>query len=73
MPAKSGLEALRQMLAQFPAAFVIIASGHATFENVTQAVDLGAKGLVVKPFNLKKPEDLVQRCRGEQPAAHDAG
>jgi two-component system chemotaxis response regulator CheY len=69
MPVKSGLEALREILADFPTAFVIIVSGHSTFENVKQAVDLGAKGFVVKPFNLKKLEDLVRRFHSEHPAA----
>jgi two-component system, chemotaxis family, chemotaxis protein CheY len=66
MPAKSGLEALRDILAEFPQAFVIVVSAHSTFDNVRQAIDLGAKGFVVKPFNLSKLADLVRKYRLEQ-------
>jgi len=67
MPVKSGLEALREILAEFPKAFVIVVSGHSTFDNVRQAIDLGAKGFVVKPFNHTKLEDLVRKYHVEHP------
>jgi two-component system chemotaxis response regulator CheY len=65
MPAKSGLEALREILVEFPKAFIIVVSGNSTFENVRQAIDLGAKGFVVKPFNLTKLADLVHKYQVE--------
>jgi two-component system, chemotaxis family, chemotaxis protein CheY len=70
MPAKSGLEALREILAEFPQAFVIVVSGHSTFDNVRQAIDLGAKGFVVKPFNQSKLADLVHKYRVEHAPTH---
>jgi two-component system chemotaxis response regulator CheY len=67
MPVKNGLEALREILVEDPKAFVVMVSGLSTFENVRQAIDLGAKGFVVKPFNLKKLADLVHKYHTEHP------
>jgi two-component system chemotaxis response regulator CheY len=67
MPVKNGLEALREILAASPEAFVVMVSGLSTFDNVKQAVDLGAKGFVVKPFNLKKLADLLRKYQATHP------
>lgn len=59
MPAMDGLRALQTMLADNPAAFIIINSAESTTKNVRAALKLGAKGFIVKPFNMQKVLDVL--------------
>lgn len=65
MPGRDGLETLRLMLALDHDAFIVMVSAHSTFDNVQRAIDCGAKGFIVKPFNASKFKMLVDKYREE--------
>lgn len=54
MPGLDGLTVLKTIREKFPETRVIIVTGQSTSEVVTEALKLGANGLVVKPFNADK-------------------
>ncbi|XOV77892.1 MAG: response regulator transcription factor [Aestuariibacter sp.] len=54
MPDISGLAMLRSVKHKDPSAFVVIVSGESKKENVKEALKLGAKGFIVKPYNMTK-------------------
>jgi two-component system, chemotaxis family, chemotaxis protein CheY len=59
MPGMDGLQALGEMLAENPAAFIVIDSAESTAKNVRAALELGAKGFIVKPFNMQKVQGVL--------------
>jgi two-component system chemotaxis response regulator CheY len=59
MPGMDGLHALEEMLAINPAAYVVIDSAESTPDNVRAALQLGAKGFIVKPFNMQKVREIL--------------
>jgi two-component system chemotaxis response regulator CheY len=61
MPGMNGLQALGEMLADNPAAFIVIDSAESTAKNVRAALELGAKGFIVKPFNMQKVRDILDK------------
>jgi two-component system chemotaxis response regulator CheY len=61
MPGMDGLQALQAMLAENPAAFIVIESAESTAENVRTALGIGAKGFIVKPFNMQKVRDILDK------------
>ena len=61
MPGMDGLQALEAMLAENPAAFIVIDSAESTAENVRAAMGIGAKGFIVKPFNMQKVRDILDK------------
>jgi two-component system, chemotaxis family, chemotaxis protein CheY len=54
MPGIGGLETLKRMREEHPALRAVIITGAATSEVVKEALALGAKGMVVKPFSAQK-------------------
>jgi two-component system, chemotaxis family, chemotaxis protein CheY len=54
MPGLDGISILRTVREEHPAIRVVLVTGQATAEVVTQARQLGAHGFVVKPFNAAK-------------------
>jgi len=63
MPDKNGIDVLQEIKAVLPGCFVVMVSGHSTFDNLEKAMDLGAAGFVVKPFTNKKIEQIVQKYK----------
>ena len=61
MPGMDGLQALGEMLTDNPAAFIVIDSAESTAKNVRAALKLGAKGFIVKPFNMQKVRDILDK------------
>jgi two-component system chemotaxis response regulator CheY len=59
MPRLDGLSVLRTVREQYPPTAVVIITGEATPEVLTQARKLGAEGFVVKPFNAAKVLDTI--------------
>ena len=51
MPEMSGLEVLREIRSQLPQSLILMVSGSANRETVQSALQGGADGFVVKPFN----------------------
>ncbi|MDB5100274.1 MAG: chemotaxis protein CheY [Cyanobacteria bacterium RYN_339] len=63
MPGLRGLEALPEVLALAPNASVVMISTQGTLDNVKAAVELGAKGFLVKPYAKQKLEDAIRRLQ----------
>jgi two-component system chemotaxis response regulator CheY len=62
MPKTDGLEVLRQVRAQAPEIVVLMITAHTEREMVQQAIQSGASGYIVKPFNSGKVLDTINRA-----------
>lgn len=62
LPDDDGLNLLKKIRVQFPDSQVIMVSAHSTLSNVQQALEGGAMGFVVKPFNPKKIISVLNKC-----------
>lgn len=62
MPELDGLEVLRTLKRDHPAIGVVMITGNASMENVQEALELGANGIVVKPFNAAKVLEALSRA-----------
>jgi two-component system response regulator HydG len=60
-----GLEALRQMKARRPEAFVIIITSFASVHSAVQAMKLGAYDYLTKPFSPEELKAILQRVGNE--------
>jgi len=69
MPKTDGLEVLRQVRTQIPETVVLMVTAHTEREMVQQAIQSGASGYIVKPFNSGKVLDAIGRAVGRKPAA----
>jgi two-component system chemotaxis response regulator CheY len=61
MPRRSGLDALRDIMAADPAARVIVVSALGQDALVLEAVESGARDFIVKPFKESKVLEAVHR------------
>jgi YesN/AraC family two-component response regulator len=61
MPNMSGLEALEKIRGENPEMKVIIVSGHADREKVKRAIELGACGFIIKPFEAQQVIQTVKK------------
>jgi len=59
MPEKSGLEALREIKAARPEIAVVMITSSSEPETVQTAIQNGASGYIVKPFNAAKVLDTL--------------
>jgi two-component system chemotaxis response regulator CheY len=59
MPGLDGLAVLQQIRETSKETRVVIVSGHPTGDVVAKALELGAAGFVVKPFNARKVLDTI--------------
>jgi two-component system, chemotaxis family, chemotaxis protein CheY len=62
MPESDGLQALREILATDPGAKVIMCSALGAEDKVLEAVKLGAKDFVVKPFQPARVLEAVGKA-----------
>lgn len=60
MPMKSGIEATREIVAKHPDARVVMCSALGQETLVMEAMDVGAKDFIVKPF---KEDQVLSICR----------
>ncbi len=60
MPLKSGIEATREIVARFPDAQIVICSALGQETLVMEAMEVGARDFIVKPF---KEEQVVEICK----------
>ncbi len=65
MPKRSGLEALRELMAADPAARVVMVSALGQDALVLEAVDAGARDFIVKPFKEEKVLEVVRRVTAQ--------
>lgn len=62
MPKMDGLQALEEIRKANPAAMVLMVSAEATMDKVSEAIQKGAAGFVVKPLNPASVLDRVGKC-----------
>lgn len=62
LPNVTGHELLEKIMEIDPQAYVIMLSGNADHENVTEAMKRGARGFVAKPFSPDKLHRYIERC-----------
>lgn len=60
MPKVSGLEALRSIRMVQPNVMILMVTANKDQDTVTEAVQAGISGYIIKPFNAKKVLDTVQ-------------
>jgi two-component system, chemotaxis family, chemotaxis protein CheY len=61
MPQMNGLDALKSILGHYPRARVVIVSAVGQKQTVFQALELGAKDFIVKPFEPERVMKAVRR------------
>jgi len=66
MPQMNGLEVLDEIRIQSIDVYPVIISGHSTADNVKNAITLGAKGFVVKPYTLNKVKQITEKYQRSQ-------
>ena len=64
MPVKDGIQGLREMHPRWPDLPILILTGFADGETVTEAMELGAKGVLKKPFDLMEMLGTVRGYLG---------
>ena len=62
MPEMDGLEALQNIKTRFPETLVIMITGNPSKENVEEAIQGGASGFIIKPFNSARVIDTLNRA-----------
>lgn len=62
MPVMDGLQALEEIRKASPATIVMMVSGEATMDRVSEAIKKGAAGFVVKPLNAASVLDRIENC-----------
>ncbi len=67
MPKKDGIEALRELHAELPDIQVVMISGNTSSDKVKEAISLGAKGFIVKPFNANQVLTRMLQLFGTAP------
>jgi DNA-binding NarL/FixJ family response regulator len=75
MPEKDGIETLRDLLALDPGATILAMSGGGSYSNVRileAASQMGAKGILTKPFAFAEMMQAIARVTAPPPAAADA-
>lgn len=61
MPDMDGIEASKKILEQDPEALIIMVTSHGQEQMVMDAIEAGAKGYVLKPFNKEKLADHIDK------------
>ena len=69
MPKMDGLHALEEIRKVAPTSKVIMVSADATMDKVSEAIQKGAVGFVVKPLNSASVLDRIALCLGKSKAA----
>ncbi|MGQ9629823.1 MAG: response regulator [bacterium] len=64
MPKRDGISALQEIVRMDPQAKVVIVSAVGQKAYIEQAVGLGAKGYIVKPFSPEKVLETIDRLMG---------
>lgn len=75
MPKLSGMEVLQSIREAHPGVAVVMVSAESSMDVVKNAIQAGARGFIVKPFNAAKILDTIRRCTIEsgnaQPSVRD--
>lgn len=62
MPEMDGITALQEIKEKHPEIVIIMITGNASKENVQEALEYGAAGFVVKPFNAATVLETINRA-----------
>lgn len=62
LPDITGHDVLRKIIEIDPAAYVVMLSGNGNVDNITRAVNAGAKGFVGKPFSKERLLQYINKC-----------
>lgn len=66
MPDKGGVEAVREIIRDYPAAKILMCSAIGQQGMVVEAIQAGAGDFVVKPFQPSRVVEAVQRLLGRR-------
>ena len=66
MPRKQGLEAMEELKRDYPWTDWCILTGYSYFEYAKKALELGAKGYLLKPPNPDELSDIVEQIRADR-------
>lgn len=61
MPEMSGLEAVKKIKGEFPDARIIMCSAMGQQKMVVEAIEMGAKDFIVKPFDEQQVLEAISR------------
>lgn len=61
MPLKSGIEAVKDIMSQDPAARIVMCSALGQDSLIMEAIEAGAKDFIVKPFKAEKVLEVVRQ------------
>jgi len=59
---RNGLELIKGIMGQKSDTYIIMVSAHSTLENAKKALEDGARGFIVKPFNTAKIMEALARA-----------
>jgi len=62
MPGTSGLDVMVEIRESYPLSKIVMISGDATSDHVTTALERGASGFIVKPFNFNNVIKNIERA-----------
>lgn len=62
MPEKNGIEALVEIKSARPETDVVMITGNADPETVQEAIQNGASGFIIKPFNAARVLDTLEKA-----------
>lgn len=69
MPEYNGLEAVERIMKEFPKAVIIMVSAITQKDLIFQAIRLGAKGFIIKPFEKEKLIEAINKALKIEPSA----
>ncbi|MGM0418142.1 MAG: response regulator [Thermodesulfobacteriota bacterium] len=61
MPVMDGIEATKKIVESHPEAVIIMVTSHAQKQTVIDAVRVGARGYIIKPFNKEKVAESITK------------
>jgi len=67
MPDMDGMEATARIVAEFPAARIMMVTSHGQERMVIDSLDAGAKGYVLKPVRIEKLSDMIAKIMERAP------
>ncbi len=70
MPEQDGFQVLSQLQKKNPDQYIVMVSAHSTMDNVKKALDMGAKGFIVKPYTTGKVKDIMEKYVRDMGIAH---
>src|SRR5258705_3306417 len=65
MPDVNGLDLLRQIRTNHPGCEVILMTGYAAVDSAVEAIKLGAREYLTKPFDFDRLKQVLEDIRGE--------